>query len=187
AGLAGEVVAAAAGVAVAAVPGVPADADALADLPARGDVLAHGVQHADHLVPRDAREGDPGPRAFLGERVAVADAAGLHLDPHRAGPRVGDRALDELQRAAGAGNLYRAHVRHGVTPKVGDGASRPRGRAGPDDRLAPAVTLWPSRDLTTVIPLAGRTGPAARRARRAARRSHGPLSRACRLSPRRRA
>ena len=68
AGLAGEEVAAAAVVAVAAVPGVPADADALAGLPPRRDVLAHGVDHADHLVARDAREGDAGPVALLGER-----------------------------------------------------------------------------------------------------------------------
>ena len=65
-GLAGEEIAAAAGVAVAAVPRVPADADALAGLPARRDVLAHGVDHADHFVPRNARVLDPGPVAFLG-------------------------------------------------------------------------------------------------------------------------
>jgi hypothetical protein len=58
---------------------VPADADALAGLPPRRDVLAHGVNHTDHLVPRDAREGDAGPLALLGKDVAVADAAGLNL------------------------------------------------------------------------------------------------------------
>ena len=63
AGLAGEVVAAAAVVAGGAVPGVPPDADALAGLPPLRDVLARGVDHADHLVPRDAREGDAGPKA----------------------------------------------------------------------------------------------------------------------------
>src|SRR5262249_4584636 len=80
--LPGEEVAAAAVVAVPAVPGVPTNADALAGLPPLRDVLARGVDHADHLVPRDAREGDAGPVALLGHRVAVADAAGLNLDPH---------------------------------------------------------------------------------------------------------
>ena len=74
------------------MPGVPADADPLAGLPPRRDVLAHGVDHADHLVPRHAREGDPGPVALLGHRVAVADAAGLDLDPHGPGPGRGSGA-----------------------------------------------------------------------------------------------
>src|SRR4051794_36882311 len=116
AGLAGEVVAPAAVVAGEAVPGVPTDADALAGLPPPRDVLAHGVDHTDHLVPRDAREGNAGPLALLGKDVAVADAAGLDLDPHGPWSRVGDRALDEFEGPAGAGDLRGAHVRHGRTP-----------------------------------------------------------------------
>jgi len=107
AGLAGEVVAPAAVVAGEAVPGVPPDADALAGLPTLRDVLAHGVDHTDHLVPRDAREGDAGPLALLGKDVAVTDAAGLDLDPHGPWSRVGDRALDELEGPAGARRLGR--------------------------------------------------------------------------------
>jgi hypothetical protein len=48
-----------------------------------------GVDHADHLVPRDARVGDPGPLALLGHRVAVADAAGLDTDAHLTPSRLG--------------------------------------------------------------------------------------------------
>src|SRR6185369_10247898 len=81
-------------------PGVPTDADALAGLPPPRDVLPHGVDHTDHLVPRDAREGDAGPLALLGKDVAVADAASLDLDPHGPWSRVGDRALDELEEAS---------------------------------------------------------------------------------------
>src|SRR5262249_43557871 len=109
AGLAGEEVAAAAVVAGEAVPGVPPDADALAGLPTLRDVLTHGVDRADHLVPRDAREGDAGPVALLGHRVAVADAAGLNPDPHGPWSRVGDRALDELEGPAGARDLGDTH------------------------------------------------------------------------------
>src|SRR5262249_8611359 len=92
--LTGEGVPAAAVVAVATVPGMPADADALADLPTCRDVLTSGVDHANHFVPWDARKRDPGPLAFRGHHVAVADAAGLHLDPHGAWPRLGNGTLD---------------------------------------------------------------------------------------------
>src|SRR5262249_42461842 len=104
-----------------AVPGVPPDADALAGLPPLRDVLSHGVDHTDHLVPRDAREGDAGPVALLGHRVAVADAAGLNLDPHGPWSRVGDRALDELEGPAGARDLGDTHrgpeLRHPHRPQ----------------------------------------------------------------------
>src|SRR5215831_14696866 len=109
AGLAGEKVAATAVVAGEAVPGVPTDADALAGLPPLRDVLAHGVDHTDHLVPRDARKGDAGPLALLGKDIAVADAAGLDLDPHGPWSRVGDRAPDDLEGPAGARDLGDTH------------------------------------------------------------------------------
>src|SRR5262249_46314879 len=112
AGLAGEEVAAVAVVAGEAVPGVPTDADALAGLPTLRDALARGVDHTDQLVARDAREGDAGPVALLGHRVAVADAAGLNLDPHGPWSRVGDRALDELEGPAGARDLGDTHRGH---------------------------------------------------------------------------
>ena len=44
--------------------------------------------------------------AFFGERVAVADAAGLHADAHMAGAGIGEFFLDELKRSAGGGNLH---------------------------------------------------------------------------------
>ena len=100
------------------MPGVPTDADALAGLPPPRDVLAHGVDHTDHLVPRDAREGDAGPLALLGKDVAVADAAGLNLDPHGPWSRVGDRALDELEGPAGARDLGDTHRGHEDSPRA---------------------------------------------------------------------
>src|SRR5262249_7214668 len=59
--------------------------------------------------PGEAREGDTGPLALLGKDVAVADAAGLNLDPHGPWSRVGDRALDELEGPAGARDLGDTH------------------------------------------------------------------------------
>ena len=61
----------------------------------------------------------PGQWPSLVSDVAVADAAGLDLDPHGAGPGVGDRAFDEFEGPAGAGHLDGAHGRHGGPPRAG--------------------------------------------------------------------
>jgi hypothetical protein len=108
---AGKEVAAAAGVAVAAVPAVPADADALAGFPA-DDAGADGVDHADQLMARDARVLNAGEQAVFGHRVAVADAAGVYLDPHGAGGWLGDIALDDFKGAFGMGDLDGTHLGH---------------------------------------------------------------------------
>ena len=94
----------------AAVPRVPPDADALPGLPARRHVRAHASITPTTSCPGTRGYSIPGSGPLLGERVAVADAAGLHLDPHGAGGRLGDRALDEFERTAGAGDLDGTHV-----------------------------------------------------------------------------
>src|SRR4029077_3649028 len=81
--LTGKEVAPAARVAIAAVPPMPADSDALAGRPSGRNARPERVDDADHLVARHARVFDPGKVAFLGERIAVADAAGLNLEPDR--------------------------------------------------------------------------------------------------------
>ncbi len=60
----------------------------------------------------DARVLDAGPRAFFGEHVAVADAAGLDLDEDVAGGGLGDFALDDLEVCSGAGDLCGFHCCH---------------------------------------------------------------------------
>ena len=57
----------------------------------------------------------PGKRPSLVNDVAVADAAGLDLDPHRRGAGLRHVALDELERAARRRHLYRTHLRHDVS------------------------------------------------------------------------
>ena len=84
--LAGDQVPAAARLAVAAVAAEPADADALADLPAL-DALAERRDPAGDLVAGDDREGDARVGALLGQHVAVADAAGLDPDQRLAAAR----------------------------------------------------------------------------------------------------
>ncbi len=101
------------------MPGVPTDTDALAGGPTRGDVIADGVDHADDFMARHARVLDAGHVAFLGEGVAVADAAGLDLDPYGTRTGLGDGAFDELEWAARFGNLYGAHACHGHSGVLG--------------------------------------------------------------------
>ena len=106
--LAADEVAAAARLAVAAVAAEPADADALAGLPAL-DALADRVDDAGDLVAGDEREGDAREAALLGEHVAVADAAGLDPDEDLAAAGLGHLALDQLEVAALLGHLHRSH------------------------------------------------------------------------------
>jgi hypothetical protein len=124
AGLTGEEVAAAAGVAGAAVPGVPADPDSLSDLPAGRDISAYSINQADHLVPRYSRKCDPGPVAFLRQHVAVADAVRFDPHPHHARAGGRDLAFDHLQRTACPGNLDCSHLRHEASSRL------PRGGRG---------------------------------------------------------
>ena len=100
-GLTGKEVAAAAGVAGAAVPGVPTDADMLTRHPARRDIFAHGVDYSDDFVPRHPGVLDSGKHAVLGDGVTMANATGFHLDADLARPRVGNRTLDEFQWTTG--------------------------------------------------------------------------------------
>jgi hypothetical protein len=67
---------------------MPADADPLADAPAR-DLGADRVDVAGDLVTRYARIGDAGKEPLDREGIAVADAAGLHFDPDLARARLG--------------------------------------------------------------------------------------------------
>ena len=107
-------VAATTGRAVVAVAAVPAEADALAGLEER-HVGADGVDDAGDFVAGDARVCDAGQEADLGERVAVADAAGLHADADVAGAGIGEFALNQFKGSARSGDLdgtarYRRHA-----------------------------------------------------------------------------
>src|SRR4030095_10630477 len=87
-------IAAAALVALSAVPSVPADSDAVALLPGE-DALADGVQDARDLVARHARVLNAGEEPLLRQHVAVADAVRLDSHPDHAGTGRRDLALDE--------------------------------------------------------------------------------------------
>jgi hypothetical protein len=63
------------------VPAVPSEANTLACLE-QGHIRADGIHNARNLVPWNARIGDAGQEAELGDRIAMADAASLHADAH---------------------------------------------------------------------------------------------------------
>jgi hypothetical protein len=87
------------------VASVPAEANALARLEER-NVGADGVDDTGDLVAGGARELKAGPVAFLGERITVADAAGVDADADVAGTGLGKFFFDELERTAGGGDLH---------------------------------------------------------------------------------
>ena len=66
---------------------MPTDTDALSGLPF-GNTGTKFIDYADDFVPWNAGILNAGPNAFFGEYVAMANAAGLHLDcapvPHSA-------------------------------------------------------------------------------------------------------
>ena len=98
-------VALAAGNAVVAVPAMPAQAHPLSCLE-EWNVSPHSIHHASNLMPRYAGIGDAGKEAELGNRIAVANAAGLHADAHMARPRLGKLPLHHFKGAARCGNLH---------------------------------------------------------------------------------
>ena len=101
--------------ALAAMPPVPADPHALADFPTF-DTRAHGIDHTRNFMPWHARKLQAWPHAFLGQNVAVADAASLNLDEHMAFTRLGHLALDEFERGSRLPDFDRFHFAHGVLP-----------------------------------------------------------------------
>ena len=56
----------------------------------------------------NAREFEAGPETKLGERVAVADAAGVDADADLAGSRIGELLFNEFEGSAGGGDLHGA-------------------------------------------------------------------------------
>jgi hypothetical protein len=104
------------------MPAVPANADALSRL-VLGDACAHGIHETHDFVAGHARILDSRPVTFLGQRIAVTNAAGLDFDPHLTGTRLGNFAFNDFKRSAGAGDLGSAHLGHkilGLNPRTED-------------------------------------------------------------------
>ncbi len=108
---AGEEIAAAALVAIAAVAAVPTHAHSLPWFPA-GHTGADRVDHSGHFVTGDTRVLNPRDAPLFRDRIAMANAAGVDLDPHPAGTWLRDGTLHDIKRSARAGNLGNAHHGH---------------------------------------------------------------------------
>jgi hypothetical protein len=91
-----------------AVASDPADADALSFSPV-GDTFADRIDNSRDFVAGDARVGEAGKKPFLGEKIAVAKAAGLHFYSDFAGTRIGDGTIDNFDGAVGGRDLCNAH------------------------------------------------------------------------------
>jgi hypothetical protein len=111
-GLAGESVAATAMTAIATRTPEPTNPDTLADGPAF-HVRAQRLDYADHFVTGDTRIGNRRHGAFHDQRIAVADAAGMHTDANLVAARVRQATLLRNKSAARFRNDHRVHLRHG--------------------------------------------------------------------------
>lgn len=90
------------------VAAMPADAGTLALLPG-SHTATDFINDPRHFMSWNAGILDSGPRAFDGERVAVADATGLDFDPHLSRAGRGDCAFDDLETGARFANLRGLH------------------------------------------------------------------------------
>src|SRR5579871_2681496 len=89
---------------------VPAHADTFALLPMLHP-RTYLVDHADYLVARNAWVGNARQQAVFGDHVAMADAAGLHLDTYLSRPRLGHLSLHNLEICSWLANLRHLHRR----------------------------------------------------------------------------
>src|SRR6185436_15617570 len=71
-----------------------------------------GIHNADHFMARHARILQAWPVAFLDERIAMANATSLDLDPHPTGGGLGNFAFNNFERPIRAGDLGDTHLCH---------------------------------------------------------------------------
>ena len=109
--LAGKKITASARLAVPAVSAVPTDADPLALGPA-DDAGADRIDDSGDLMSRNSRVLNTREGPFLGQRVAMADAARLDLDAYPPGGRLRNLSFDKLKGTIRLSNMHDAHLRH---------------------------------------------------------------------------
>jgi hypothetical protein len=89
----------------------PADSNARADTPA-DDAFTDGIDDAGDFVAGHDRIGHIWKQSFLGDGVAVANAACLYLHPHLAAVGLWKFSFHQLQSTALLRNLDRSHFWH---------------------------------------------------------------------------
>ncbi len=96
---------------MAAMTAMPADACALGGFPLR-NTRAHGIHDPDDFMAGNARILQARPMAFLDQRIAVANAAGLDFNPHPAGRWLRNVTFNDFKRPARTGDLRGTHFWH---------------------------------------------------------------------------
>jgi hypothetical protein len=99
---------AAAGTADRAVASDPADSNALAFGPV-GYAFSQGIDDTGDFMARHAGIDQTGEKTFLGEKIAVADAAGFDFHADLAWAGIGDGSLHNFDGAVGGGYLGYSH------------------------------------------------------------------------------
>ena len=94
---------------------MPADADALAFLPA-GDARAYFVDHPGDFVSWHAWILNAREESVFCDDVAVTDAASLHANTHVSRAGVGNFALDDFEVRSWFRYLYYFHFGHRNSP-----------------------------------------------------------------------
>ena len=69
-------------------------------------------------MSRDARVLDARPGAFLGKRIAVADATGFNLDSHLSRAGLWDFAFNEFKGSIRVRDLHDTHLRHSSSNRM---------------------------------------------------------------------
>ena len=110
-GHAGEELPTAALTATPAIAAVPTDARPLARRPS-DDAGADRIDHPGRFMTGHARILNTRESSLFDEGIAVADAASLHLDPHRTGAWFRYLPFNDLQGPTRSSNLHNAHRRH---------------------------------------------------------------------------
>jgi len=117
AGLACEEIPPTAGVAMPAMSAVPPDPYSLAWRPS-GDAGANRIDHPCHLMTRNSRVLNSRKSSLFDQRIAVADAACLHLDSDRSRTRFRYRPFNEFKGPIRVRDLCNTHRRHNSSSRI---------------------------------------------------------------------
>src|ERR1700676_3585871 len=94
---------------------MPTDSNALA-FPPFLNACAEFIDHADHFVSWDARIGNAGEKAFLGDLVAVAHSTSLDVDPYVSRPWLRNVTFHNLEIRPCLWHLHSFHFGHWMSP-----------------------------------------------------------------------
>src|SRR2546423_3657114 len=93
---------------------MPTNSNSLARAPT-DNAFANLINDSGDLMSRNSRILKTRIKPFLGQRVAMADATRLDLDPHLTVAGRRNLSFDKFKGTIRPGNLYGSHLRHGFS------------------------------------------------------------------------